>query len=86
MWAEEWGIGEMGLSPEAFWRLTVREFWIKWRAHQRARDWERSLLFEFVLKTTPGLSQKTETDLQRSIHQLRRYPIKRWLLHEAPPP
>jgi hypothetical protein len=41
-------------------------------------------VFELALMMVPGLPQKERTNLQRSIHQLRRYPIKSWLSHDAP--
>lgn len=78
-WAEEFGVGEMGLSPVAFWSLTVREFWIKHRAFVRSEDRARSGLYTLALLT--GNFQKTHQDkLERSAHALRRYPIKAWLL------
>lgn len=68
----------MGLSRQAFWSLTVREFWIKHRAFTRAEDRQRALIRELALLTT-SYQPKASHRVQRDCHALRRYPIKRWL-------
>lgn len=72
----------MGLQPAEFWRLTVREFHLKWQAFVRARDWQRSLVFELSLMTAQGMSKAQRTSVRRGINELRRYPLKKWLLPE----
>lgn len=69
----------MGLMPDQFWSLTVREFWLKHEAFARAEDRQRALLFEHAM-TSKRPSRKEQALLQRSINALRRYPLKRWLL------
>lgn len=71
----------MGLSPEAFWSLTVREFWIKHRAFTRAEDRQKSLVYTVALLTGDH-SKQTAAKLERSAYALRRYPIKAWLVPE----
>ena len=78
-WAEEFGIGEMGLSPDTFWSLTVREFWIKHRAFSRAEDRAKSLVVTLALMTG-DFPKAQHAKLERSAHALRRYPIKSWLV------
>ncbi len=69
----------MGLSPAAFWSLTVREFWIRHRAFSRAEDRSRSLVFELARMTGEHAKPQQE-QLVRAENALRRYPIKRWLV------
>lgn len=78
-WAEEVGIGELGLSPEAFWSLTVREFEIKHRAFTRAEDRQKSLVYLLAGMTTE-YSAPQKARIERSVNALRRYPIKAWLV------
>jgi len=68
----------MGLMPDQFWHLTVREFWLKWAAFDRAEDRRRALMFEQALTSGAG-DQKQRMALERAINSLRRYPIKPWL-------
>lgn len=82
MWAEEFGLGEMGLSSREFWSLTVREFWIKHAAFMRAEARMRALLSELSLQTTQ-LDDKGRGQRLRAIGTLRRYPVKRWLQQGA---
>lgn len=79
MWAEQVGIGEIGLSPDAFWSLLVREFWIKHRAFERAEDRARSLVIQLAAMTG-HYNEKDRGRLERQANLLRRYPVKRWLL------
>ncbi len=69
----------MGLSPEAFWSLTVREFWIKHAAFFRSEHRQRANLIELALRTT-DYKKDAIGQLQKSVNALRRYPLKQWLL------
>lgn len=82
-WAEEVGIGEMGLDPDVFWSLNFREFWIKHRAFIRAEDRLRALVREAALLMRPSQKDGDNVRSERDINALRRYPIKKWL--DQPP-
>jgi hypothetical protein len=69
----------MGLSVQAFWSLTVREFWIKHRAFTRAEDRRRSLFLEHAL-LLGQFKDKDRNNIRKSVNALRRYPIKQWLM------
>jgi hypothetical protein len=73
----------MGLAPEAFWSLTVREFWIKHRAFTRSEDRQRSLMIEHAARTGQGYKDTDRAALHRHANALRRYPLKKWLLPES---
>jgi len=77
-WAEEFGLGEMGLEPQAFWSLTVREFWIKHAAFTRAEDRRESALIRHALRTQ-SYKSKDRNQLNRAANALKRYPRKAWL-------
>lgn len=77
-WAEEFGIGEMGLEPAAFWSLTIREFWIKHAAFTRAEDRLEAVFIRQALRTQ-SYKSKDRNALNRSANALRRYPRKKWL-------
>lgn len=77
-WAEQFGLGELGLSPREFWSLTVREFQIKHAAFSRAEDRGRSLVFELAAKTG-HYKKKDLNQLLKAVNILRRYPVKPWL-------
>jgi hypothetical protein len=81
VWAEEFGIGEMGLSPAVFWRLNVREFWIKHRAFTRAEDRARSLMLEHAA-LLGQFKDKDRNSIRKSSNVLRRYPVKQWLMSD----
>jgi hypothetical protein len=75
-WAEEFGIGEMGLAPDVFWALTKPEFDIKHRAWKRAEDRQRALMIEHGLMTGGHRFKKADqTSLRRDVTALRRYPM-----------
>lgn len=78
MWAEQFGLGELGLSPDAFWSLEPREFWIKQAAFTRAEDRIRSYFLEHSLESVHRETVHLNALAQR-IYRLRRYPIKSWL-------
>lgn len=78
MWAEQFGLGEIGLSPDVFWSLTAREFWIKHAAFARSEDRMRSWFIELAV-LTGQFKEKDRNALRRQINALRRYPIKQWL-------
>lgn len=72
------GVGEMGLTPNQFWSLTLREFHIKHAAFARAEDRQRALVHEVVALV--GLLDKKNKEIElRNANALRRYPIKPWL-------
>lgn len=73
----------MGLSPEAFWSLTVREFWIKHRAFSRAEDRQRSLVYMVALMTGQH-GKAAAAKMERHAYALRRYPLKKWLAPKSP--
>jgi hypothetical protein len=71
--------------PAQFWSLTVREFWLKWHAYARTEDRRRSLLFEYLGMTASAQMKPSDrSKVWRSVNQLRRYPLKRWLLPDGP--
>lgn len=76
-WAEEVGIGELGLMPEQFWRLTFREFHIKHAAFSRAEDRMRSLMFELA-GLIGSFKPKDRNEIRKAANKLRRYPVKSW--------
>ena len=77
-WAEEIGLGEMGLMPWQFWRLTFREFQLKHEAFMRSENRWRSLIFEHA-EMIGQFKDKDRKALRKSVNALRRYPVKRWL-------
>ena len=77
-WAEKIGIGEMGLMPEQFWSLLVREFRLKHAAFMRQEDRIHSWVIEHAL-LTGHIKPEKQTQVERTKNQLRRYPIKAWL-------
>jgi hypothetical protein len=78
VWAEQWGLGEFELSPEAFWSLTVREFWIKFAAFQRRENRAMHRLARLALLTT---RYKTEVrHPEQLVGSPSRYPMKAWLV------
>lgn len=82
-WAERVGLGELGLSREQFWTLTVPEFHLKHEAFMRAEHRTRSLVIEHALMTG-HVAENRITEVKRSINALRQYPVKPWLLEEQP--
>jgi hypothetical protein len=46
-WAEPWALGELGLRPWEFWRLTPREFSVMFEAFFRAEN--RAWLHSYAL-------------------------------------
>lgn len=73
----------MGLSGQAFWSLTMHEFWIKHRAFMRAEHRVQALVRELALLTTPSSKSSDNKRRERDVHTLRRYPMKKWL--DQPP-
>ena len=78
MWAEEFGIGEMNLSPDGFWSLTPREFGIKHAAFARSEDRWQALVIDLALRTA-DYKDADRDRLMRVMHALRQYPQKSWL-------
>jgi hypothetical protein len=68
----------MGLEPRVFWSLTVREFWIKYRAFIRAEDRAEASVMRQALRTQ-HYKKADRNALSRAANALRRYPVKRWL-------
>jgi hypothetical protein len=73
----------MGLMPEHFWSLTVREFWIKHRAFVRQEDRWRALVHELAAMTHPSSETSKQQQRARDVGKLRRYPMKKWLDHPS---
>lgn len=69
----------MGLMPWQFWRLTVREFWMKHDAFKRSEGRKRSLMIEHAALVAPRKKKTDQNDMMRAVHALRRYPVKPWL-------
>ncbi len=65
--------------PTEFWSLTKREFDIKFRAFTRAEDRKRALVVQLAAMTG-HYTDKDRHTLERQANQLRRYPLKKWLL------
>jgi hypothetical protein len=68
----------MGLEPLVFWSLTVREFWIKYRAFIRAEDRAESAWLRHALRTQ-RYKKADRNQIARAANALKRYPVKRWL-------
>lgn len=77
-WAEQFGIGELGLMPEHFWSLTVREFWIKFEAFARAEGRAESAQMRQALRVG-NYKKGDRAAMMRDANALRRYPVKPWL-------
>lgn len=77
-WAEEWGIGELGLTSQAFWSLTFREFEMKRLAFVRKDNRHEALVLAHLLGSVQMKKDKAR-ELQQQINVLRRYPMKKWL-------
>jgi hypothetical protein len=79
-WAEETGIGELGLMPDQFWSLTLREFQLKHAAFVRAEDRKRSLMFELA-GLVAMTDEKGRAALNSNANALKRYVTMPWLEH-----
>lgn len=64
--------------PDAFWSLTVREFWLKHAAFSRAEDRAESARVRQALRLG-HFENATAAQLHRHANALKRYPIKPWL-------
>lgn len=71
--------------PDQFWSLTYREFGLKFEAFSREQDRQRALAFESGLVANPHMGKRQRAHIERAINQLRRYPLKQWLLPPADP-
>ena len=78
-WAEPFALGELGLMPEQFWTLTVREFWMKHEAFRRAEDRQESLMLRHAMRTTKYKTGDRRR-MERDANALRRYPVKPWIM------
>lgn len=55
------GIGIIGLLPDDFWRLTYREFAMKWRGYyERIEAWERVVRLQTYYTISPHVKDKIE--------------------------
>ena len=68
----------MGLMPEQFWSLTVREFWLKHAAFSRAEDRAESAMVRQALRLG-NFKKSAANQLHQYANALKRYPIKPWL-------
>lgn len=73
----------MGLAPDVFWSLLVREFWIKHRAFERDESRRHSLFVELAARTG-HFNENDQRRMMQSAYQLKRYPLKKWLLPKSP--
>jgi hypothetical protein len=69
----------MGLMPDQFWALEMREFWMKFDAFKRAEDRARSLMLEHAAIVAPRKKKSDQNAMVRTVNALRRYPEKPWL-------
>lgn len=77
-WAEPFGLGELGLLPWDFWRLTVREFWIKHDAFIRSEGRAESAWIRQAIRTK-RYKPSDKNAMVREANWLKRYPVKPWL-------
>lgn len=68
--------------PEQFWRLTVREFWIKHDGFTRAEGRAESALIRQALRTS-RYKEPDRNAMNREANRLKRYPLKPWLMGQA---
>lgn len=68
-------MGEMGLSEQEFWSLTMPVFNIKHAAFARAEDRARSLVLELAVMTG-SYKDNDRKALRRTVNALRRYPVR----------
>lgn len=68
----------MGLAPQDFWSLTVREFWIKHDAFVRAEDRAESAWLRQALRTK-RYKDRERNAMTKEANRLKRYPVKSWL-------
>lgn len=71
----------MELDPDVFWRLTVREFWIKHDAFVRKEDRAEAALMRQALRTH-RYKDRTRNLLNQEANRRKRYPVKPWLKSE----
>ena len=64
--------------PAQFWSLTVREFWIKFRAFVRAENRAEAANIRHALRTSGG-DTSGRRKLQEAANELRQYPVKSWI-------
>lgn len=67
--------------PEQFWRLTVREFWMKHDAFVRAEGRAESAWIRNALRTKQ-YKAPVRSQMQQQANRLKRYPLKPWLMGE----
>lgn len=70
--------------PDQFWALTVREFWIKFRAFVRAENRAEATNIRHALRTSGG-DMNSRRKLQEAANQLRQYPMKPWIKDQPCP-
>lgn len=69
----------MGLMPWDFWRLTVREFWLKHDAFVREENRKEAAWIRQAVRTKRYKAADKNT-LLRAANSLKRYPVKPWLM------
>lgn len=69
----------MNLDPDVFWRLTMREFGMKYDAFVRAEDRRESAMLRQALRTVSGYKKADRMKMERAANMLKRYPVKPWL-------
>jgi hypothetical protein len=78
-WAEQVGMGEMGLMPDQFWSLTVPEFELKYHAFQRAETRALWLVGKLALLTQEFKNDPKTPGQLFGMSPMIRYPMKPWL-------
>lgn len=84
MWAEAFGLGELELQPEDFWRLTYREFMLKHEAFQRRENRTIRALAQVALWASGEKYKKQDRTPEKLCGwdgpgPMPLYPVKRWL-------
>jgi hypothetical protein len=83
-WAEPFGLGELELTPAEFWRLTVREFYLKeagFRRSQNRLEWLIGLQ-AFLTVTYKDPKPGSPERVLGWQGPVLRYPLKPWLVRD----
>lgn len=70
----------MGLMPWDFWRLTVREFWLKHDAFVREENRKEAAQLYQTAQIATRMKGQHRNQLIRAANSLKRYPVKPWLM------
>jgi hypothetical protein len=79
VWAEAYGMGEMGLMPEQFWSLTKPEFDLKHEAFERQQVRELWLVGKLALLTQSFKGEPKTPGQLFGMQPMVRYPSKPWM-------